>query len=86
MFAVLVQLILYLLLEVQRPVLASLVELENNGLAQPALTVLLARIRAQQVTSSQHVATALLEPTDHRLAFRLTPVVELLPVPRVNTL
>ncbi len=42
----LVQLVLYPLLEVQRPALASLVELVNVGLAQPVLTVLLARIRA----------------------------------------
>jgi hypothetical protein len=55
-----VQLILYLLLEVQHPALASLAELVNVGLIQLALTVLLARIKVRHLTSSRHVATALL--------------------------
>ena len=61
MFALLVQLALHHLLGVQHPVLVSLAELENDGLVQPALTVLLARIKVLQVTCSQHVVTALLE-------------------------
>ena len=51
MFALLVQQVLYHLLEVQIPALASLVELVNVGLVQPVLTVLLEHLKALALTS-----------------------------------
>ncbi len=58
MFAVLVQLALFPLLEVQLPALALPVELENDGTVQLALTVSLARIRVLLLISSQHAHLA----------------------------
>ena len=48
-------------------------ELVNDGLVQLALIVLLARIRAYQDTSSQYVATALLETMVPQLVCKLLP-------------
>ena len=71
------------------PRLAPFVQLVIQEFQRPltllvVLFVDLARIRL--LLELPYVRIVLLEPTDHRLAFRLTPVVELLPVLRVNTL